>query len=136
MKTFCFFQIASVDIFTAGFIQIYQIIVNPRKDQTILRRSMAEVAKSVGSNIDVQPDTRFGDVLNIALLSCFAMVVLAIQIISLAFVRSLKKEDKDELILVVCKDLKKDYTKKCWIMSYHLLYTLRRIIIMSICFFT
>ena len=112
LKSFCFFQIASLDVFSAGYIQIYQLVVNPRK----------RVISSVG------------DVLNLVLLSWLGIITFAIILRSIYFVRNMKKEDKNELMDVICKDLKRNYSKKCSIMSYRIFFTLRRMIMMFLLF--
>ena len=88
MKTFCFFQVATVDIFAAVFIQMNHMINYQGKNQISQRRAMEAVDYS---ETDVEPDSRFGDVFNMVLLICFSVVVLAIQVKSLKFLRNLKE---------------------------------------------
>ena len=88
MKTFCFFQVATVDIFAAVFIQMYHMINYQGKNQISQHRAMEAVDYS---EPDIQTDPTFGDVLNIVLLISFSAVVIAIQVKILKFLRFMPK---------------------------------------------
>ena len=121
MKTFCFFQVAVVDIFTATVIQVLDMMGN-------------------GGKIDLF--TTAGDKFNISLLLFCNILSIGSLIGSIVIVWKVTKKDEGikESIMpyvnVVCHELKLDYEIKLEVICYHVLYTLRRICMVSLLFMT